>query len=75
MAFERVLFGVADYVLFALVLLLSACIGLYYVIFAGRQKTTSEFLMADRSMGFFPVSMSLLASLFTGVSIQVGLRV
>ncbi len=72
MAYERIVFGAADYALFALVLAVSASIGLYYAVFAGRQRTTSEFLMADRNMGFLPVALSLIASLFTGIFIQVG---
>ncbi|XP_072025214.1 sodium-coupled monocarboxylate transporter 1-like [Amphiura filiformis] len=63
-------FSTADYVVFAIVLLFSSGIGIYYAFCGGRQKTSGEFLMADRSMGFFPVAMSLIASLFTGIYIQ-----
>ena len=63
-------FSIPDYVVFALVLLSSSAIGIYYALRGGRQKSSGEFLMADRSMGFFPVAMSLIASLFTGIHIQ-----
>ena len=63
-------FSIPDYVVFGIILLFSSAIGLYYALCGGRQKTSGEFLMADRSMGFFPVAMSLIASLFTGIFIQ-----
>ena len=55
-----------DYVVFSLVLALSAAIGLFYGCTGGKQKTTKEFLMADRKMNFFPVALSLLASFMSG---------
>ncbi|XP_072025212.1 sodium-coupled monocarboxylate transporter 1-like [Amphiura filiformis] len=49
---------------------LSASIGIYYGFVGSKQKTTTEYLLAGRSMGFLPVSMSLLASFFTGIFLQ-----
>lgn len=62
-------FAVADYVVFALLLAASTGIGLYYALSGGRQRTTQEFLMADRSMRCLPVSLSLIASFQSAVAI------
>uniref|UniRef100_A0A3Q2FVX3 Sodium-dependent multivitamin transporter-like n=1 Tax=Cyprinodon variegatus TaxID=28743 RepID=A0A3Q2FVX3_CYPVA len=62
-------FQVADYVVFALLLAASAGIGLYYALSGGRQRTTQEFLMADRNMRCLPVSLSLIASFQSAVAI------
>ena len=67
---DEATFGIADYVVFAIVLLFSSAIGIYYAVCGGKQQTAEEYLMADHSMGFFPVAMSLIASLFTGIYIQ-----
>ncbi|KAM4541843.1 solute carrier family 5 member 6 isoform 2-T2 [Odontesthes bonariensis] len=63
------LFTAADYVIFAVLLAASVGIGLYYALSGGRQRTTQEFLMADRSMGCVPVSLSLIASFQSAVAI------
>ncbi|XP_047467909.1 solute carrier family 5 member 6 [Mugil cephalus] len=62
-------FSVVDYVIFAILLTASLGIGLYYALSGGRQRTTQEFLMADRSMGCLPVSLSLIASFQSAVAI------
>ncbi|XP_074541058.1 solute carrier family 5 member 6a [Halichoeres trimaculatus] len=62
-------FTAVDYVIFALLLVASAGIGLFYAFSGGRQRTTQEFLMADRSMSCLPVSLSLLATFQSAVAI------
>ncbi|CAJ1073310.1 adhesion G protein-coupled receptor F5-like isoform X1 [Xyrichtys novacula] len=62
-------FAVIDYVIFAVLLIASMGIGLYHALSGGRQRTTQEFLMADRSMGCLPVSLSLIASFQSAVAI------
>ncbi|KAM3602507.1 uncharacterized protein V6R79_005389 [Siganus canaliculatus] len=62
-------FTTVDYVIFALLLVASAGIGLFYAFSGGRQRTTQEFLMADRSMTCLPVSLSLLATFQSAVAI------
>nr|XP_020478522.1 sodium-dependent multivitamin transporter-like [Monopterus albus] len=62
-------FAVLDYVIFAFLLAASMVIGLYYALSGGRQRTTQEFLMADRSMHYLPVSLSLIASFQSAVAI------
>lgn len=62
-------FSTVDYIIFALLLVASAGIGLFYAFSGGRQRTTQEFLMADRSMSCLPVSLSLLATFQSAVAI------
>ena len=59
----------ADYVVFALVLLISAGIGVYYGCTGGKQRTTAEFLMGNRQMHVVPVAMSLLASFMSAITL------
>lgn len=66
---EQKHFGVADYVIFALLLTASLCIGLFYALSGGRQRTTQEFLLADRNMRCLPISLSLIASFQSAVAI------
>lgn len=58
---DAVLFEWQDYLIVAIVLVLSAGIGFYYALTGGRQKTTNEYLFADRSVHWLAVSCSLLA--------------
>ncbi|XP_069564686.1 solute carrier family 5 member 6a [Brachyistius frenatus] len=62
-------FTPVDYVIFVLLLVASAGIGLFHAFSGGRQRTTQEFLMADRSMSCLPVSLSLLATFQSAVAI------
>ncbi|XP_062415480.1 solute carrier family 5 member 6a isoform X2 [Pungitius pungitius] len=62
-------FTTVDYVIFAFLLVASTGIGLFYAFSGGRQRTTQEFLMADRSMSCLPVSLSLLATFQSAVAI------
>ena len=55
-------FGVLDYAVFALFLLSSALIGLYFG-WKGRKSTDNkDFLTGNRNLAMFPVVMSLAAS-------------
>ncbi|KAF7704521.1 solute carrier family 5 member 6 isoform X2 [Silurus meridionalis] len=62
-------FSAIDFVLFALLLVASMAIGLYYALSGGQQRTTQEFLLADRSMRCLPLSLSLMASFQSAVAI------
>ncbi|XP_065172488.1 sodium-coupled monocarboxylate transporter 1-like [Atheta coriaria] len=63
-------FDIFDYIVFAAMLLISAWIGVYFAFFARvKQNTTSEYLMGSKTMGIFPISMSLIASYISGISI------
>nr|XP_029727511.1 putative sodium-dependent multivitamin transporter isoform X2 [Aedes albopictus] len=62
-------FGVWDYVVFIAMLLISAGIGVYYRFSGGKQKTTTEYLLADRNMSIWPVSFSLMASFMSAITL------
>ncbi|XP_013380728.1 sodium-coupled monocarboxylate transporter 1-like [Lingula anatina] len=62
-------FGPVDYVVFAGTLVVSASIGIYQAFTGGRQRTTTEFLMANRQMGAIPAAMSLLASFMSAITL------
>lgn len=62
-------FTAVDYAIFVLLLVASAGIGLFHAFSGGRQSTTHEFLLADRSMSCLPVSLSLLATFQSAVAI------
>ncbi|PAA58440.1 hypothetical protein BOX15_Mlig031137g1 [Macrostomum lignano] len=61
----------ADYLVFSVFLVGSAAIGIYFSMTGGRQKTTTEYLMGDRSMQLVPVSISILVS-FTSAILILG---
>ncbi|XP_019638106.1 PREDICTED: sodium-coupled monocarboxylate transporter 1-like [Branchiostoma belcheri] len=63
------LFSIADYVVFSLMICVSAGIGIYYAFSGGGQKTTKEFLLADRQMHVVPVAMSLMASFMSAITV------
>ena len=69
MASESLSLAAADYILFALLLVASAAIGVYAAMSGGRQKTTKEYLLGNKQMNFFTVGMSLTVSLFSGIGI------
>ena len=60
-------FHLANYIIFALFLLITAGIGLYYACSGGRQCTTSEFLMGNRRLQMLPVAVSIFVSYASGV--------
>ena len=57
-------FHFADWVVVALYLVLMAYMGFY---FSRRQTTLDRYLLADRSMGWLPVGLSLMAALNSGM--------
>lgn len=62
-------FTAIDYTIFALLLVLSSAIGLFYALSGDRQRTVQEFLLANRDMSCLPVALSLLASFQSAVAI------
>jgi len=60
-------FGAANYAVFALMLMVSAGIGVYF--WWKGQKSTEEFLMASRSMGTIPMTLSLVASFMSAITL------
>ncbi|XP_012275282.1 sodium-coupled monocarboxylate transporter 1 isoform X2 [Orussus abietinus] len=65
---ERWYFHWADWLVFVLMLVISAAAGLWH--FRRAQKSnTEEYLLGGNKMGLFPVSASLIASFISGVTI------
>ncbi|KAG7313328.1 hypothetical protein JYU34_000439 [Plutella xylostella] len=63
-------FNWLDYLVFGAMLMLSALIGVYFAFFAPKkQNTTAEYLMGGKTMGLFPISMSLIASYISGITL------
>ncbi|KAL2098858.1 hypothetical protein ACEWY4_005338 [Coilia grayii] len=62
-------FSTVDFVVFGMLLVISLAIGLYHAFSGGRQRTTQEFLMADRSMSSLPLALSLMATFQSAVAI------
>lgn len=68
MADER--FGIVDYVVFSVMMLISALIGIWYGCGpGGKQKTTAEYLLGDRQMKNWPVAISLLVSYLSAITL------
>lgn len=62
-------FTEVDYVLFGLLLVISAGIGLFFAIKDRKHNNTKTFLMAGGEMSPFPVALSLLASFMSAITI------
>ncbi|KAI3384999.1 hypothetical protein SNEBB_000302 [Seison nebaliae] len=63
-------FSVADYVVFSIILLISAAIGIFYIVKGRKEQiTTKKMLLGGGDMSVFPVSMSLLASFTSAIAI------
>src|SRR6218665_3123434 len=58
-----------DYLILAAFLLISVGIGVYHSLTGGRQRTTSEFIMANRSLKVLPTTISLLVSFQSAIVI------
>lgn len=54
-------FSIPDYVVFLLLLVIYAAIGIYHACTGGKQRTVDEFLLGNRKMNWIPVAFSLLA--------------
>lgn len=62
-------FGITDYVVFSVMLAISAGIGIFYAIADRKKSDTQEFLMGGRSLSVFPVAMSVLASFMSAITL------
>uniref|UniRef100_T1PG30 Sodium:solute symporter family protein n=1 Tax=Musca domestica TaxID=7370 RepID=T1PG30_MUSDO len=63
-------FGVTDYIVFVLMLLTSAGIGVYFGFFSKSKNTTDEYLMGSKQMKTIPIAISLVASQLSGIAIM-----
>ncbi|XP_031721485.1 sodium-coupled monocarboxylate transporter 1 [Anarrhichthys ocellatus] len=62
-------FVVADYVVFALMLLVSASVGVYHAWADRGQRSSGDFLMGGRRLTALPVSLSLTASFMSAITV------
>lgn len=62
-------FAAADYVVFALMLLVSAAVGVYYAWADRGQRSSSDFLTGGRRLTALPVSLSLTASFMSAITV------
>lgn len=56
-----------DYAVFLISLLIPIAVGFYFAFQGGKQKTTTEFLLADKNQRSWLVGLSLVASYFSSV--------
>ena len=66
-------FGTLDYVVFCLMLTVSSAIGIYYGI--KENKTTDDFLLANKNMSPVPVTLSLISTTLSSINILGKLNV
>lgn len=62
-------FVAADYLVFALMLLVSAAVGVYYAWTDRGQQSSGDFLMGGRRLRALPVSLSLTASFMSAITV------
>ena len=66
---ESARFSAADYAVFALTLLASLVIGLYFAFADRRKATTEDYLMGGRNLGLVPVAISMCVSVVSASSL------
>ena len=59
----------ADYFIFVLFLSISLGIGVFHALTGGRQRTTSEFIMANRKLKVLPTVLSMTMSYMSAITI------
>lgn len=59
----------ADYLIFAIMLLLSAAVGVYYRIKDRKKLSAANLQLGDRTMTLLPVTFSVVASFMSAISI------
>ncbi|RUS89822.1 hypothetical protein EGW08_002434 [Elysia chlorotica] len=62
-------FGVVDYVLFILTLVISSGIGVFYAILDRKRNTPKDFLLGGRNMGVVPVALSLMVTFMSALTL------
>lgn len=62
-------FVIADYVVFALTLVVSAAVGFYFAWASRGQQSSRDFLTAGRKLTALPVSMSMTASYMSSITV------
>ena len=60
-----------DYVIFAIMLMISCGIGIYYAITGAKDQSKENFLLGNRKMKWLPVAPSIVVSFNSGI-VQLG---
>ena len=68
MATDVLQFGVVDYIVMIVFMVVTAGIGLYFG-FIKKQKTTEDYLVGGRQLHLLPVAISLMVTYQSGISI------
>ena len=63
------MFTAWDYAAFTAMLFISIGIGLYFGCTGGKQRTTREYILADRTMGLLPVSLSQMSGFTSAITV------
>lgn len=63
-------FGIIDYVIFAATLLLSSFIGIFLGCKQQKMGAPSEYLLASKSIPWFPIFISMVASFFSAIGVM-----
>ncbi|XP_069469946.1 sodium/iodide cotransporter-like [Ambystoma mexicanum] len=66
---EKLTFGLWDYLVFAIMLIISTSIGLFCALRGGGQKTSEDFFTGGRKMSALPVGLSLAASFMSAIQV------
>jgi len=66
----RKYFGAVDYALFALTLLVSSIIGIYFAYKQRKNMSSAEYLVASRSLSWFPIFVSMVASFMSAIGLM-----
>lgn len=61
--------AVLDYVVFGLIVILSCVIGIFFGFKHRKKMTASEYLIANRSLSWFPLCISMVASFFSSITV------
>lgn len=59
-----------DFIVFTLFLLIPIFVGLFFALRGGKQRTTNEFLLADKKLQSWLVAISLVASYFSSLALM-----
>ena len=66
---DSILLRWLDYLILVAFLAISLAIGVYHALTGGRQRTTQEFITADRKLKILPTAISLVVSFQSAIGI------
>lgn len=66
---DNVKLSTVDSIVFAVSLLISAGIGVYYAVLRRNRQTTRDYYVGNRQLGIVPVSLSLFASFISAIAV------